>query len=81
MSWTDLLIISTDLSTVTNPCGAYITEIWDFTTGSEVAPDTSVFTIDATSLTKTIDVTTSDLAKIKTYYTMEVKVYYPLHET
>lgn len=58
------------------PCGAYTHEIVDVSTGSELVPDSGVFTVDTASATKTLTTETSQVAHVKQYYTLRLKVYY-----
>ena len=64
ISWTDAIVTS-DVTIVPNPCPTLAFNIVDTATG--LAPDTSVFTSDLASATKTLDVATSDMLQASTY--------------
>ena len=55
VSWPDSIVTS-DITQVPNPCPALAYNIIDKATG--LAPDTSIFSSDLTSVTKTLDVAT-----------------------
>ena len=75
ITWTDAIITST-LSKATDPCGAYVYEIWDIGTGSEAALDATIFTHnDLTEATRILEVQTDDFDK-DGVYDMRLVVHY-----
>ena len=75
VSWTDS-IVKTSISMRFNPCAPYVYELWDVTSGPEVALDSDVFTeVDLTSATKTLGVQSSDASKAGLYH-LRLYVYY-----
>ena len=75
VSWTDS-IVETSIATTVDPCAPYVYELWDVTSGPEVALDSDVFTeVDLTSATKTLCVQSSDALKAGLYQ-LRLYVYY-----
>ena len=64
ISWLDSIVTS-DITQVPNPCPAFAFNIIDKATG--LTPDTSIFTSNLISVTKTLDVATIDMLKAATY--------------
>lgn len=74
VTWTSS-IVSTSI-TGTDPCGSISEEVWDVTSGSEVALDTSKFALDtATANSYTLSVATTNVVDVGTY-TLRFKAYY-----
>ena len=72
MTWTDS-IVTTTITTATDPCGTYIHTLTDVTNG---ALDAAVFpTSDLVSATKSLDVLTTSFGKTGVY-TLELEVAY-----
>lgn len=76
LEWSDIIISKSLNPTYGNLCGSLTHEIWDVRTGSRVALDAAVFTLNDLSLsTKTLDVYTDDFGKVD-LYSLRFVVYY-----
>lgn len=72
MTWTDS-VVTTSITSAVDPCGTYVHSLTDVAIGSL---DTAVFpTSDLASATKSLDVATTDFAKVGVY-TLELEVAY-----
>ena len=75
IKWDDS-IVSASIDSKVDPCAPYTFELWDNSSGKEVALDTDVFsTVDLTSETKTLGVKMTSLDQVG-LHELKLYVYY-----